>query len=92
MTRFGMGGQRAGELLERAGIVVNKNMIPYDARTPNDPSGIRLGTPAVTTRGMKEPQMREIAKLIAEVIIEGRSPESVALRVRALARKFPLWY
>ncbi len=92
VTWFGMGGQRAGELLERAGIIVNKNMIPYDARTPSDPSGIRLGTPAVTTRGMNEPQMREIAKLIAEVIIEGKSPELVAPRVRALARKFPIWY
>ncbi len=92
VTWFGMGGQRAGELLERAGIIVNKNMIPNDTRAPNDPSGIRLGTPAVTTRGMKESQMREIAKLIAEVIIEGKSPESIAPRVRALARRFPLWY
>ena len=58
----------AGEQLERAGIIVNKNMIPYDTRKPWDPSGIRLGTPAVTTQGMKEKDMIALAKKIRKVL------------------------
>ncbi|PIP29986.1 serine hydroxymethyltransferase [Candidatus Jorgensenbacteria bacterium CG10_big_fil_rev_8_21_14_0_10_54_38] len=64
----GMSGKVASEKLERAGIIVNKNTIPYDARKPTDPSGIRLGTPAVTTRGMKEKDMRALAYRINKVL------------------------
>lgn len=64
MTSLGLTGKEAGERLERAGIIVNKNMIPHDQRKPWDPSGIRLGTPAVTTQGMKEKDMVGIAKKI----------------------------
>src|SRR3989344_4456872 len=69
MTPLGLTGSQASEKLEAAGIIVNKNMIPFDDRKAWDPSGIRLGTPAVTTQGMKEKDMIIIAKHIAEVLI-----------------------
>ena len=68
VTPLGMGGKEAGQRLEKAGIIVNKNAIPYDTRKPWDPSGIRLGTPAVTTQGMKEKDMVEIARRIKEIL------------------------
>ena len=68
VTPLGLTGKVAGERLERAGIIVNKNMIPYDTRKPWDPSGIRLGTPAVTTQGMKEKDMIVLAKKIRKVL------------------------
>lgn len=70
VTPFGLTGKVAGERLEKAGIIVNKNMIPYDTRKPWDPSGIRLGTPAVTTQGMKEKDMTKIAQKIYKVLTE----------------------
>lgn len=69
MTPMGLTGQQASDKLEKEGIIVNKNMIPFDTRKPWDPSGIRLGTPAVTTQGMKEEDMTAIAKRIAEILI-----------------------
>jgi glycine hydroxymethyltransferase len=87
-------GRQAQEALERAGITVNKNAIPYDANPPAVASGIRVGTPAVTTRGMKEAEMRQIAHWIAEVLSH-LEDESVAKRVRtqveSLTEKFPLY-
>lgn len=68
VTSLGLTGKEAGERLEKAGIIVNKNAIPDDTRKPWDPSGIRLGTPAVTTQGMKEKDMTAIAKRIAEIL------------------------
>jgi glycine hydroxymethyltransferase len=65
---LGISGKEAGEKLEKAGIIVNKNMIPYDTRKPWDPSGIRLGTPAVTTQGMNEDDMIKIAKRIKDIL------------------------
>ncbi|MEK7659431.1 MAG: serine hydroxymethyltransferase [Patescibacteria group bacterium] len=65
---LGLTGKEAGEKLEKNGIIVNKNMIPFDPRKPWDPSGIRLGTPAETTRGAKEKDMIKIAKQIAEIL------------------------
>lgn len=70
VTPLGLTGKQAGERLEHAGIVVNKNIIPYDQRKPWDPSGIRLGTPAVTTRGMKEKEMVKIARKIKKVLLK----------------------
>lgn len=64
----GIGGKEASEKLEQAGIIVNKNTIPYDTRTPNDPSGIRLGTAAETTRGKKEKDMIVLARRIDTVL------------------------
>lgn len=68
ITPLGLTGKVAGERLEHTGIIVNKNMIPYDTRKPWDPSGIRLGTPAVTTQGMKEKDMRKIAQKIYKIL------------------------
>ena len=64
----GVRGKEAEEALDRAHITVNKNAIPFDVNPPLNPSGIRLGSPAVTTRGFREAEMREVAALIAEVL------------------------
>lgn len=65
----GMSGGQAEKLLEKAGILVNKESLPFDERSPQDPSGIRIGTPAVTTRGMKEKDMKKIARLISKALV-----------------------
>jgi glycine hydroxymethyltransferase len=87
-------GKQAQETLERAGITVNKNAIPFDTNPPAVASGIRVGTPAVTTRGMKEAEMRQIAHWIAEVLND-LADESTVKRVRSqvelLTEKFPLY-
>ena len=87
-------GKQAQATLERASITVNKNAIPFDTNPPAVASGIRVGTPAVTTRGMQEPQMQLIAHWIAEVL-KNLENESVIQRVRgeveALTEKFPLY-
>jgi glycine hydroxymethyltransferase len=71
----GVTGKEAEKTLEKVGISVNKNMIPYDPRKPLDPSGIRIGTPAVTTRGMGVSEMRDIARIIEEALV-AREDES----------------
>ncbi len=68
VTPLGLGGKVAEAALERAGIYANKNMIPFDSRKPLDPSGIRLGTPALTTRGFVEENMRTIGAMIADIL------------------------
>jgi glycine hydroxymethyltransferase len=87
-------GKRAEQALESAGITVNKNAIPFDTNPPAIASGIRIGTPAVTSRGMQEPQMELIAHWISEVL-NNLEDESVLKRVRseveALTEKFPLY-
>jgi glycine hydroxymethyltransferase len=87
-------GKAAQISLERAGITTNKNMVPFDPRKPMVTSGVRIGTPAVTTRGMREAEMREIAALIARVLaVPGDVAELDAVRaeVEALCRRFPLY-
>ena len=90
----GITGKDAEHALELASITVNKNAIPFDVNPPMKASGIRVGTPAVTTRGMKEPEMKKIGHWIAEVLNHWQD-ESVAQRVRAevekLADQFPLY-
>jgi glycine hydroxymethyltransferase len=90
----GMFGSEAENALGAAGITVNKNAIPYDTNPPMKPSGIRVGTPALTTRGMKEPEMRRIATWIAHALDQRNDP--AALRkihneVTELADQFPLY-
>ena len=90
----GINGQQAEQALERAGITVNKNTIPFDQNPPLTPSGIRLGTPALTTRGMKEPEMEAIGDWIADVL-DHIGDETVQKRVRreveTLCERFPLY-
>jgi len=90
LTNKGVSGKRAQELLEKAGIVVNKNTIPYDPRPPFNPSGIRLGTPALTTRGMKEKEMQKIAFWTNEVISNPKSVPKIKKEVKKLCQKFPI--
>ena len=87
-------GKQAEELLGRAGITVNKNAIPYDPQSPFITSGIRIGTPAVTTRGMQEPEMEIIAELIITALKKRRDEKVIAaIRERSaqLCQRFPLY-
>ncbi len=83
-------GPEAQDLLEEAGITINKNSIPYDPAPPFKPSGIRMGTPAITTRGMKEKEMKKIASWINEVISNHKSAKKVREEIKKLCKKFPL--
>jgi glycine hydroxymethyltransferase len=90
----GINGKQAEEALDKAGITVNKNAIPFDQNPPLTPSGIRIGTPALTTRGMKEAEMDAIGDWIADVL-DHINDEDVQKRVRkeveALCDRFPLY-
>jgi len=91
----GLTGKQSQLALDEAGITTNKNTIPFETRSPFEASGVRLGTPAVTTRGMKEPEMAAIADMISEVLLDITKPETahkVRDRVRALTAQFPLPY
>jgi glycine hydroxymethyltransferase len=83
-------GTAAADLLEEVGITINKNSIPYDPAGPFNPSGIRMGTPAITTRGMKEKEMKQIAGWISEVISNPKSTKKVREEIKKLCKKFPL--
>ena len=91
VTSLGLSGKVAEKALDLAGITVNKNMIPYDQRKPLDPSGIRIGTAALTTRGMKEAEMKQVGAWILQVL---RAPEdtAVASRVRTEIASFAQKY
>jgi glycine hydroxymethyltransferase len=93
LTKY-LTGKEAQQHLEDVGIITNRNMIPYDLRKPFDPSGLRLGTPSITTRGLKEKETAELGKIIADII---KSPteavkENARLEIKKLANKFPLPY
>jgi len=90
----GITGKEAEIVLDSAGISVNKNTIPFDPRKPFDPSGIRIGTPAVTTRGMKEEEMRQIGNFITEAIEskgDRKNLEQIQQRVKELCQAFPAY-
>lgn len=90
----GIKGKEAEKALDQAHITVNKNAIPFDANPPLNPSGIRLGSPAVTTRGFCEAEMREVARLISQVLHDVKSEETIAKTrrgVEELTQRFPLY-
>ena len=93
VTPFGIGGAIAEDALGRAGITVNKNLIPYDTRKSMDPSGIRVGSPAMTTRGLGQEEFRQIARWMVEVL---RKPDdddliaSISAQVKELLTAFPV--
>ena len=84
----GVGGKTASDILEKAGIVTNKNIIPYDVRKPSDPSGIRIGTAALTTRGAKEKDMKQIARLMNGILSGGIKTTTVEKEVRSIISHF----
>jgi len=93
VTSKGATGKEAEWALDEAGITVNKNMIPDDPRSPMDPSGIRIGTPAMTTRGMKEDEMRQVSKWINEAILGKDDPatlERIKNEVKEMCERFPV--
>src|SRR5580704_10449332 len=95
LTAQGIGGKPAAKALDQAGIEVNYNTVPFDPRKPFDPSGIRIGTPAITTRGLSEPHMAQIAAWMDEAIVaaakdDERTIERVAGEVREMLAAFPM--
>lgn len=94
LTNKDLTGKEAEKILEEANITVNKNGIPYDTKSPFITSGIRIGTPALTTRGMKEEEMKEVAILILRALDSDASPEILKIiknDVAILCKKFPLY-
>jgi glycine hydroxymethyltransferase len=93
VTPLGIGGKLAEQALDHCGITVNKNMIPFDERKPIDPSGVRVGTPALTTRGMGTAEMRTIGKWMLDAL---RTPDDQAVlgrirgEIRTLCQQFPV--
>lgn len=93
LTNKGVTGKQAQQALDKAGITCNKNTVPFETRSPMDPSGIRLGTPAITTRGMKEAEMKMIANWINEVVANISNEAKIAEigeAVKTFCLKFPV--
>jgi glycine hydroxymethyltransferase len=93
LTPLGLGGKEAETRLDQAGICVNKNMIPFDERKPTDPSGLRLGTPALTSRGFVAEEMAEVARLIGLVLksSDDTTLEKVRNQVGELTGRHPIY-
>jgi glycine hydroxymethyltransferase len=94
LTNKNVSGKRAELALDKAGITCNKNMVPFDTRSPFDPSGIRLGTPALTTRGFNESEMQQVAGWISKVVDNIDNKEILAkvkLEITELCSNFPLY-
>ena len=90
----GLTGKAAQEALDESGITVNKNAVPFDDKSPLITSGIRIGTPALTTRGMKEPEMAQIGEMINEVLANIGNQEisaEVTRKIEQLCSRFPLY-
>ncbi len=93
LTNKGLSGKQGETALSKAGITVNKNTVPFDPRSPFDPSGIRLGTPALTTRGMKEAEMVQVADWITDAVAHHKDDKHLATlheEITKFAKKFPL--
>ena len=93
MTPLGIGGSVAEETLDKCGITINKNMIPYDQRQPMDPSGIRIGTPALTTRGMGVAQMKQIGGWINTALSNPEDTaklDSIRGEIKEMCESFPV--
>ena len=94
ITVFGLGGKEAEKTLDSVNIFTNKNMIPFDKRTPFDPSGIRLGSPALTTRGLKESDFTTIGELIVKTL-KNPHDEAMLKRIKAdvkqICDRYPLY-
>ena len=93
LTPLGITGQEAETALEKVGIVVNKNAIPYDAKPPRVASGLRLGTPAITSRGFDQKAVRRVARMIIDVLTamgDEKVQRRVAEEVRDLAPRYPV--
>jgi len=94
LSNKNISGKKAEIALERAGITVNKNMVPFDTKSPFVTSGIRIGTPAVTTRGMKENEMKRIAEIINTAVANAENEsvlDSLVKNVKDLCSVFPLY-
>jgi glycine hydroxymethyltransferase len=93
LTPTGLDGQTAEDRLKAVGITVNRNAIPFDPRPPMNPSGLRIGTPALTTRGLVEEDMTEIASVIATALSDEFESQKDALseRTKALMERYPLY-
>jgi glycine hydroxymethyltransferase len=93
LTPSGLDGKTAEDRLEQVGITVNRNAIPFDERPPMNPSGLRIGTPALTTRGLVEEDLSEIAAVIATALSDEFEVEKAGLaeRTRALMERYPLY-
>ena len=94
VREVGLDGKRAEAVLDEVGIALNKNQIPYDPNPPSAPSGVRIGTPGVSTLGMDEPEMREIASIIGDAVKNAEDPavkDTARKRVRDLMQRFPVY-
>lgn len=94
VTPWGIAGKEAEAVLERVGMSVNKNLLPFDQRSPHDPSGIRVGTPAMTTRGCKEQATEEVTRLMVEALKNAQETavlDRVAQRVHEIAEAHPIY-
>jgi glycine hydroxymethyltransferase len=94
LTSKNITGKQAETGLGKAGITVNKNMIPFDQRSPFVTSGIRIGTPAVTTRGMKEPEMNQIAEFMRNALADCDNEsklKEIKAEVKNFCSRFPLY-
>jgi glycine hydroxymethyltransferase len=95
LTNKSITGKEADAALDAAGIIINKNAVPYDEKPPAIASGIRLGTPIVSTRGMKEAEMKEIVALVDRVLQHRQDPvvlEEVRTEAKALCNRFPIFH
>lgn len=91
VRNLGLTGKEGEAILKEVHITTNKNTIPKDPESPFVTSGVRIGTPAITTRGMKEEDVKEVAKLMVETLTKKRSPEEIKIDVLELLKKFPLY-